>query len=407
MTSGTNPVADYAQTNFTVDTGTAYKTKIDKNSIVAQRIVGCFAPRQTTVAAMTVTIDAGHVFAGTTLTEVAPQVTGTIAAPLGNPRIDRVVVDRMTGALSVATGTPAATPAPPAIPAGKSPVCQVLLQTTSTTITNSMITDERDSSGLGRGAAGEEGIGQWLKDDGAGNLTVNANATLRDNGSGALTTGLTTEAAIASASTTNLGTMASNIGVITGGTAIASFGSSASTANPFYVLRTAGTPLLTSGANMILPGGANYTCAAGDVLLAKYEGSGAWRVTIQPASGQAVVSPSHSLTPGNTLTLNPYAVGAHVNAAHGLASTPQMCIASLVCLTAEGGYVAGNTVMLNGSCLGIYVTDTVYTISSDATSVYLNTTPSTPVQISRKDTSANFDITPANWKVVVTPLLFA
>ncbi len=33
------------------------------------------------------------------------QVTGTITAPAGNPRIDRVVVDRLTGVLSVVTGT--------------------------------------------------------------------------------------------------------------------------------------------------------------------------------------------------------------------------------------------------------------------------------------------------------------
>ena len=38
------PVANYAQTNFTVDTGTVYKTKIDANSIIMQRVVDNFAP---------------------------------------------------------------------------------------------------------------------------------------------------------------------------------------------------------------------------------------------------------------------------------------------------------------------------------------------------------------------------
>ena len=159
MPSGTNPVSDYAQTNFTIDTGTAYKTKIDKNFIVGQRVVGCFAPRQAATPAMTVTLDAGHIFAGTTLTEVASQVTGTITAPTGNPRIDRVVVDRLTGVIAVITGTPGVSPAVPAITSGKSPICQVLIQVSSTTVTNAMITDERDFSGLGHGTAGEYNVG--------------------------------------------------------------------------------------------------------------------------------------------------------------------------------------------------------------------------------------------------------
>ena len=105
--------ATFGQTNFTAQTATNYKTQIDANSIVMQRAVDCFAPRQTATPAMTVTLDAGFVFRGTTLTEVAPQTTGTIAAPSGNPRIDRVVADRFTGAATVVTGTPGASPTPP------------------------------------------------------------------------------------------------------------------------------------------------------------------------------------------------------------------------------------------------------------------------------------------------------
>src|SRR5262249_5348570 len=92
---------------------------------------------------MTVRLDAGHLWDGTTLTEVAAQSCALITAPVGNPRIDRIVIDKTTGAVSVVGGTPAGSPAAPAIPAGKIPVAQVLLATTSTTITNSMITDER------------------------------------------------------------------------------------------------------------------------------------------------------------------------------------------------------------------------------------------------------------------------
>lgn len=71
------------------------------------------------------------------------QISATIVAPVSNPRIDLVVVDAGTGIMSIVTGTPAATPAPPALPAGKLPIAQILLQTSTTTITNSLITDRR------------------------------------------------------------------------------------------------------------------------------------------------------------------------------------------------------------------------------------------------------------------------
>jgi hypothetical protein len=123
--------------------GTTYKSSIDGAVSVAKRPAWIFAPHEQSTPNMTVRVDAGYTWNATTLTEVAAQSTGTITAPVGNPRIDRVVVDATTGAVSVVTGTPAASPTPPAIPGGKIPICQVLLQTSSTTITNSMITDER------------------------------------------------------------------------------------------------------------------------------------------------------------------------------------------------------------------------------------------------------------------------
>lgn len=142
-------VSTFTQPDITSQGGTAYKTAIDGSISVVKRLAAAFAPHQTATPAMTVTLDAGFIWNGTTLTTVAQQTTGTITAPAGNPRIDRVVIDNGTGAVSVVTGTPAGSPTAPAIPSGKSPVAQVLLQTSSTTITNSMITDERVSSSGG------------------------------------------------------------------------------------------------------------------------------------------------------------------------------------------------------------------------------------------------------------------
>ena len=137
------PVATPLQPDYTSQSGTAYPLAIDASIAAARRLAWAFAPHEQSTPNMTVRLEAGPVLSGVTLTEVAAQSTGTITAPTTNPRIDRVVVDSVTGAVSVITGTQAASPAPPAITAGKWPVAQVLLQTSSTAITNSMITDER------------------------------------------------------------------------------------------------------------------------------------------------------------------------------------------------------------------------------------------------------------------------
>lgn len=142
-------VATFAQPNYTSQDPATYKGCIDASVSALARVADNFAPHQSTTPAMNVRLDAGHLFDGSTLTEVAAQTTATITAPVANPRIDRVVVDSLTGVVSVVTGTAAASPVAPAIPGGKVPVARVLLQTSSTTVTNSMITDERDLAMLG------------------------------------------------------------------------------------------------------------------------------------------------------------------------------------------------------------------------------------------------------------------
>jgi hypothetical protein len=238
---GTNPVAQYGLTDFTSQTGTAYKTQIDANSVVGQRIAGRFAPHAQSTPNMTVRLDAGNIFDGLTLTEVAAQSTGTITAPSSHPRIDRVVIDNTTGVVSVVTGTQATSPVAPAIPNGKSPVAQVLLQTTTTTITNAIITDERNFSALSTGGFGSQ-------------------------------------TTIGSASTCDVGTVLSRNIKITGTTAITAFGSSANTQNPIYLIEFAAALTLTNGSGLLLPGGANIATAAGDTGIAEYLGSGNWRV---------------------------------------------------------------------------------------------------------------------------------
>ena len=141
-------VATFTQPNFTTQLGNSYKGNIDGGMSVFARIAGAFAPHEQSTPNMTVRVDAGYVFTGSVLTEVAAQSSAAMVAPTTNPRIDRIVVDAVTGVVSVVTGVQGASPVAPAIPAGKVPVAQVLLQTASGVITNAMLTDERIPSAL-------------------------------------------------------------------------------------------------------------------------------------------------------------------------------------------------------------------------------------------------------------------
>ncbi len=147
--------------DFTAQTAAAYKTNIDAGFAVADRISWAFAPHEQDVGSpqpdMTVRLEAGAVFDGTTLTEVAAQSTGAITAPTTDPRIDRVVIDDATGAVSVITGSEAPSPSPPAITTGKIPICQVALVVSQTTILNADITDERPIARNSGGGGFESG----------------------------------------------------------------------------------------------------------------------------------------------------------------------------------------------------------------------------------------------------------
>lgn len=84
---------------------------------------------------------------------------------------------------------------------------------------------------------------------------------------------------LASAATTDLGTIGTRNVTVTGTTDITSFGSSANAALPVYYVRFTGASLtLTNSANIILPGASNISVRTGDTLIAHYDGAGVWRV---------------------------------------------------------------------------------------------------------------------------------
>lgn len=114
---------------------------------------------------------------------------------------------------------------------------------------------------------------------------------------------------IPSATTTDLGSAPGHNVQILGTTTITSFGASAQTGAPIYIVRMTGAVILTYSSALILPGNTNITTSAGDSFLAEYMGSGNWRVLIYQYAngvGNSRVKPSDtSRLSTTTLTADP------------------------------------------------------------------------------------------------------
>lgn len=152
-------VATAVQPNYSAQSASVYKAAIDALFAVGYRAMTAFAPHEQTSPVMTVRLDAGFLFDGATRTEVAAQTSATITAPVSNPRKDLIYIDKSTGAVGVVTGTEAASPAEPDCPVGKLPVAIVNLATSTTAITNTLLSDVRAVWLAGLGAAAFLSIG--------------------------------------------------------------------------------------------------------------------------------------------------------------------------------------------------------------------------------------------------------
>lgn len=93
---------------------------------------------------------------------------------------------------------------------------------------------------------------------------------------------------MASATTVDLSTADGSYVKISGSTTITGFGTEG--AGISYLLEFISTPIIThNGTSLILPGAANITAAAGDLMLVVSEGSGNWRCAFyQPATSTPV-----------------------------------------------------------------------------------------------------------------------
>lgn len=359
-----------AYTNCSIVSSTTITVLGDYTGIAnGDLIIGVGVPNNTTVSSGGGT---GTIVASTaaTLTQQSQLMfcrnTGTITAPGSNSRIDRIVGDRFSGAITYVTGTAASSPVAPAIPLGKFPIAKVGPLTSSTTaIASSLITDERNLLAIGRGTWGEKmstylsvSTGQsiglandgnvynntagvtytisrsattlydgWgvfiLASGGIATLTPDSNDSINGGTTGAnfvipagyfayvttdgagairvsLGQGVLGNGTIASATTTDLGTIPQDYVVISGTTTITHLGSTAPIGTRKLV-EFSGALTLTNGSPIVLPGSANITTVAGDCAMFQCTASNVWRCLFyQPVSGTSVIAPTVASAPAGS-----------------------------------------------------------------------------------------------------------
>lgn len=195
---------------------------------------------------------------------------------------------------------------------------------------------------------------------------------------------------IASASTTALGAADSDLVTITGTTGIVSFGTPSTFSRKHVWAVFSGVVTITHNAtSLILPGAANYTTAAGDVLECVHISGANWRVVgITKANGQAVTSGAAGLVSNTGYKSGRYytSLGYYSSTDGSIASGNLICtpfmVPTSVTLTAIGVNVT--TVGVNAR-LGIYnfVNGLPTTLVLDAGTVSVATSGEKEIAISQ------------------------
>lgn len=159
----------YTRPNYNAQSYSNWRSNVDNADTIGERGCGImFNPHGQDTPDMTIRLQAGTLWdeASDTLTEVSAQNTGTITAP-GSPnqRIDLIVIDNTSGAVSIITGTETATASAPSNTSGKIPICTVTLEHTTTSIIDSMIDDLRPSAFFKAGGSSTVNNDDWSGTD--------------------------------------------------------------------------------------------------------------------------------------------------------------------------------------------------------------------------------------------------
>lgn len=145
-----------------------------------------------------------------------------------------------------------------------------------------------------------------------------------------------------------------------------------------------------------------------------YRGGATWASLGPGSSGQLLQSQGAGLNPhwvsssgvgtvtaGTALILNPYNTSTTSNGLHGLGSVPSFYITNLICTSPDLNYSVGDVIQMYGAPAN-GSGDTSFTVSGDATRVYLSTAQT--IRITNKTgAGGNANIAVGNWQLVITP----
>ncbi len=380
--------------DFTSQTASAYKANIDAGFAVADRIAWAFAPHEQATPDMSVRVDAGAVFYAVTrnLIEKAAQDTGTITAPTTDPRIDRIVIERDTGNISVITGTEAASPTPPDIGGDKSPICQIALVVSQSSIVNADITDERHLSLLGLSNFGRFNIGDGIEGTGSAARVKLDGPSIKRTSAGIAVD------MVAATKTGNYTAVAGDRGrhlfFSISAPATLTLTAAATLGNGWYVIvksRGNNTDDITvdPDGSELIDEGTTLTIKSGQGVIILCTGSTFW--TVGRGSSAALTESFESAE--QTITK-----GSSVTVAHGLSSLPKLHKAFLRCKTAEANYTVGDEFECSiHSFSNNYTTPAVTT--ADATNIVAST--GSNARVVDKNTGASFAYTVANWRIII------
>lgn len=124
-------------------------SNLDGDLSVLARIGAAFAPHASEPESLSIVLDPGHIRVGLDLIEIPKQLAGPVVVPNIHPKIDRVVVDAMTGVCSIISGSENGSPNPPSLPVGVIPIARIIIAPNTTQITNKIIIDERSFCDMG------------------------------------------------------------------------------------------------------------------------------------------------------------------------------------------------------------------------------------------------------------------
>jgi hypothetical protein len=207
-----------------------------------------------------------------------------------------------------------------------------------------------------------------------------------------------TKTTVASATTPDIWTNTGNIIDYTGTTAATGF-AAAPQAGARRTLVCAAACSFTHGANLIIPGSANYTAAAGDIITVTAVTTTQFRLSILKADGTSVVVPPSGVftTSFESSEIAITAGGTH-SASHGLGGIPKFWYAVIRCKTAEFNYAVGDEVVVQGGDAASTNSSAVW---ANATTVGVKPASGYTFNIINLTTGGNGQVTAANWRVVL------